>query len=261
MRNSKLIKSFAIEVGSAQFNLSTGYQFDHMLRRISKSVFGVDDVIINESLAIGLLFDTDIYSILHVTANYMHFYEDRRPVGSLIAPDESEADLEQFEAMIDETIKFLKNHSDFLLSDSSMTYEDLTLSQYGLIAEEFETFEIEAFKNEVNADEFIAAVRKYYSVESLRDKRVARRVLRMIGTYSSVKNFMYYIVDNSLHYILIRDAYLPSVRAEILKQCVDQMFECNSELMKISDLTGDEYDRVYDIMTSKDTVLISAICN
>ena len=257
MRNSKLIKSFAIEVGSAQFNFSTGYQFDRMLRRISKSVFGVSDLIINESFAIGLLFDTNIYSILHVTANYMHFYDNLRPVGSLIAPDESEADIEQFEDMINETINFLKKHSDFLLSDSSVSYEDLTLSQYGLIAEEFDTFEIEAFKREVNADEFIAAVRKYYSVESLRDKCVARRVLRMIGTYLSVKNFMYYIVDDSLHYLLIRDAYVPSSRAERLQHCVDQIFECNSELMKNSDLTGDEHDKVYDITMSKDTVLIS----
>ena len=59
MRNSKIIKEFIIKNGPLQLKLSTGYEFDRMLDRISRAVFGKDDVSINESLAIGFLFDND----------------------------------------------------------------------------------------------------------------------------------------------------------------------------------------------------------
>ena len=260
MRNSKLIKSIIIKNNSQQFELSTGYEFDRMLERISRAVFGKDDVSINESLAIGFLFDNDLFSNLHVAVNYAYFYECR-PAEAIISIVGNEADIEKYQAMIDETIEFLKRRSDLLRTDEILSYDDLTYSRYGMIAEEFDTFLTSLFNKHEEIDKFIGVLKKHYSVESLREKRVARRVLEMIGTYSDVKNFMLYIVDNSRYNILIRDTYIPSVRAERLQQCVDQIFEFNSELMKISDLTEDEYDKVYDIMTSKDTVLISAICN
>lgn len=123
MNTSKFIKSFEIEVGSELFKISLNCKFDRMSKHVSKVVFGRDDVAINESVLIDLLFDTDVFSVLHVTTNYMHFYENRRPIGSLIAPDESEADIEQFESMVKETIEVLKKHSDSLRADTVVTKE------------------------------------------------------------------------------------------------------------------------------------------
>ena len=256
MRNSKLIKSIIIKNSSQRFELSTGYEFDRMLERISRAVFGKDDVSINESLAIGFLFDNDLFSNLHVAVNYAYFYECRS-AEDIVLIFGNEDDIKKYQAMIDETIEFLKKKSDFLRSGPIVTYEELALSQYGMIAEEFDTFDADLFKKHEKIEKFISVLKKHYSVESLREKRVAERVLEMIGTYSDVKNFMLYVVDNSRYNILIRDTYIPSVRAERLQQCVDQIFECNSELMRMSDLTEEEYDEVYHILIARDTKLIA----
>lgn len=256
MRNSKLIKSFTIKNRSQQFELSTGYEFDRMLERISRAVFGKDDVSINESLAIGFLFDNDLFSNLHVAVNYAYFYECR-PAEDIVSIIGDESNVEKYQSMIDETIAFLKRRSDLLRTDEILSYEDLTYSRYGMIAEEFDTFLASLFNKHEEITKFIVVLKKHYSVESLREKRTAERVLEMIGAYSDVKNFTLYIVDNSRYNILIKDVYLPTSRAERLQQCVDQIFECNSEMMRMSDLTEEEYDEVYNVLIARDTKLIA----
>lgn len=256
MRNSKIIKEFIIKNGPLQLKLSTGYEFDRMLRRISEAVFGTDDVTINKSLAIGFLFDNDLFSNFHVVVNYNYFYECQS-AEEIISRFEDEADIKKYQDMIDETIEFLKRHADFLRTDESLSYEDLALSQYGLIAEEFDTFMASLFNKHEEITKFISVLKKYYSVESLKDKRVAERVLEMIGTYSDVKNFMLYIVDNSRYNLLIKDVYLPMSRVERLQQCVDQIFECNSGLMIISNLSEEEYNKVYNVLIARDTELLA----
>ena len=256
MRNSKLIKSIIIKNSSQQFELSTGYELDRMLERISRAVFGKDDVSINESLAIGFLLDNDLFSNLHVAVNYAYFYECR-PAEAIISIVGDEADIKKYQNMIDESIEFLKKKSDFLRSGPILTYEDLALSKYGMIAEEFDTFDADLFKKHVKANEFITAMKKHYSVESLKYKKIAKRVLEMIGTYSDIKNFVLHIVDGTKYYIVVKDVYVPTSRIERLQQCVDQIFECDSELMRMSDLTEEEYEKVYNTAIAKDTVLIS----
>lgn len=256
MRNSKLIKSIIIKNSSQQFELSTGYEFDRMLERVSRAVFGKDDVSINESLAIGFLFDNDLFSNLHVAVNYAYFYECR-PAEAIISIVGDEADIKKYQNMIDESIEFLKKKSDFLRSGPILTYEDLALSKYGMIAEEFDTFDADLFKKHVKANEFITAMKKHYSVESFKYRKIAKRVLEMIGTYSDIKNFVLHIVDGTKYYIVVKDVYVPTSRTERLQQCVDQIFECNSELMRMSDLTEEEYEKVYNTAMEKDTVLIS----
>lgn len=260
MRNSKIIKEFIIKNGPLQLKLSTGYEFDRMLERISRAVFGKDDVSINESLAIGFLFDNDLFSNLHVAVNYEYFYECK-PAGAIVSVFGNESDVKECQAMIDETIEFLKKHEDLLRTDECLSYEDLTLSKYGRIAEEFDTFMADLFNKHEEIDKFILVLKKHYSVESLKDKRVAERVLEMIGTYSDVKNFMLYIIDNSRYNLLIKDVYLPMSRAERLQQCVDQIFECNSGLMIISNLSEEEYDKVYNVLISRDTELLAIDLN
>lgn len=256
MRNSKLIKSIIIKNSSQQFELSTGYEFDRMIERISREVFGKDDVSINESLAIGFLFDNDLFSNLHVAVNYAYFYECR-PAEAIISIVGNEADIKKYQNMIDETIEFLKKKSDLLLTDEILSYDDLALSQYGMIAEEFDTFLASLFNKHEETTKFIEVLKKHYSVESFKYRKIAKRVLEMIGTYSDIKNFMLYIVDNTKYYIVVKDVYVPTSRIEKLQQCVDQIFECNSELMKMSDLTEEEYEKVYNTAMEKDTVLIS----
>lgn len=256
MRNSKLIKSIIIKNNSQQFELSTGYELDRMLERISRAVFGKDDVSINESLAIGFLFDSDLFSNLHVAVNYAYFYECR-PAEDIVEIIGDESNVEKYQSTIDETIEFLKRRSDFLRTDECLSYDDLTYSKYGMIAEEFDTFDADLFKKHVKANEFITAMKKHYSVESFKYKKIAKRVLEMIGTYSDIKNFVLHIVDGTKYYIVVKDVYVPTSRIERLQQCVDQIFECNSELMRMSDLTEEEYEKVYNTAMKKDTVLIS----
>ena len=256
MRNSKLIKSFIIKNSSQHFELSTGYEFDRMLERISRAVFGKDDVSINESLAIGFLFDNDLFSNLHVAVNYAYFYECR-PAEDIISIIGDESNVKKYQAMIDETIEFLKKHEDLLRTDECLSYDDLTYSKYGMIAEEFDTFLASLFNKHEKIEKFISVLKKHYSVESFKYRNIARRVLQMIGTYSDISNFVLHIVDGTKYYIVVKDVYVPTSRTERLQQCVDQIFECNSELMRMSDLTEEEYEKVYNTAMEKDTVLIS----
>ena len=227
-----------------------------MLERISRAVFGKDDVPINESLAIGFLFDNDLFSNFHVAVNYDYFYECK-PADAIVSAFGNESDVKECQAMIDETIEFLKRREDLLRTDEILSYDDLTYSRYGMIAEEFDTFLASLFNKHEEITKFISVMKKHYSVESLREKRTAERVLEMIGTYSDVKNFALYIVDDSRYNILIKDVYLPTSRAERLQQCIDQIFECNSEMMRMSDLTEEEYDEVYNVLIARDTKLIA----
>ena len=256
MRNSKLIKEIIIKNSSQHFELSIGYEFDRMLERISRAVFGKDDVPINESLAIGFLFDNDLFSNLHIAVNYAYFYECR-PAEDIISIIGDESNVEKYQSMIDETIEFLKKKSDFLRSGPIVSYEDLALSQYGVIAEEFDTFDADLFKKHEKIEKFISVLKKHYSVESFKYRNIARRVLQMIGTYSDISNFVLHIVDGTKYYIVVKDVYVPTSRTERLQQCVDQIFECDSELMRMSDLTEEEYEKVYNTAIAKDTVLIS----
>ena len=256
MRNSKIIKEFIIKNGPLQLKLSTGYEFDRMLERISRAVFGKDDVSVNESLAIGFLFDNDLFSNLHVAINYEYFYECK-PADEIVSVFGNESDIKEYQAMIDETIEFLKRRSDFLRTDECLSYDDLTYSKYGMIAEEFDTFLASLFNKHEEITKFISVLKKHYSVESFKYRNIARRVLQMIGTYSDISNFVLHIVDSTKYYIVVKDVYVPTSRTERLQQCVDQIFECNSELMRMSDLTEEEYEKVYNTAMEKDTVLIS----
>ena len=196
MKNSKLIKSIIIKNSSQQFELSTGYEFDRMLERISRAAFGKDDVSINESLAIGFLFDNDLFSNLHVAVNYAYFYECR-PAEAIISIVGDEADIKKYQNMIDESIEFLKKKSDFLRSGPILTYDDLTYSKYGIIAEEFDTFLVSLFNKHEKIEKFISVLKKHYSVESFKYRKIAKRVLEMIGTYSDISNFVLLIVDGT----------------------------------------------------------------
>lgn len=123
MNRSKFIKAFIIENNSRKFEVSVERDLDLMLRNASEEVFGKDDVDINESVLIDLLYDDEMFSALHVKINHSYFCETfSAEVMKFLTEDES--NVTKYNAMLAETIEFLKKHSESLRADSAITKEE-----------------------------------------------------------------------------------------------------------------------------------------
>ena len=122
MIESKFIKSFIIESNSQQFEIYVDLELDLMLKNVSEEVFGKDDVAINESVLIDLLYDDERFSKLHIKINHSYFCETfSTEVMKFLTEDE--ANEEKYNAMLAETIEILKKHSDSLRADTVVTKE------------------------------------------------------------------------------------------------------------------------------------------
>lgn len=118
MHTSKFIKAFIIENNSRQFEVSVERELDLMLRNVSDEVFGRDDIAIDESVLIDLLYDDERFSALHVKINHSYFCETFSvEVMKFLTKDES--NVKKYNTMLAETIEVLKKHSDSLRADSS----------------------------------------------------------------------------------------------------------------------------------------------
>lgn len=122
MLESKFIKSFIIENNSQQFEIYVDREIDLMLRNVSEEVFGKDDVAINASVLIDLLYDDERFSKLHVKINHSYFCETfSTEVMKFLT--EKESNVTKYNTMLEETIEFLKKHSDSLRADTVITKE------------------------------------------------------------------------------------------------------------------------------------------
>lgn len=122
MLESKFIKSFIIENNSQQFEIYVDREIDIMLRNVSEEVFGKDDVAINASVLIDLLYDDERFSKLHVKINHSYFCETfSTEVMKFLT--EKESNVTKYNTMLEETIEFLKKHSDSLRADTVVTKE------------------------------------------------------------------------------------------------------------------------------------------
>ena len=122
MHTSKFIKAFIIENNSRKFEVSVERELDLMLRNVSEEVFGKDDVAINESALIDLLYDDERFSALHVKINHTYFCETfSSEVMKFLTEDES--NVSKYNRMIEETIEVLKKHSDSLRADLTLAKE------------------------------------------------------------------------------------------------------------------------------------------
>lgn len=115
MNRSKFVKTLIIESGSQEFEVSIARELALMKRNVSEEVFGKEDVDLDENALIDLLYDDQRFSDLHVESNHSYFCEVfSRNVLKFRTDDESNE--EKFEAMINETIEVLRQHSDSLLA-------------------------------------------------------------------------------------------------------------------------------------------------
>ncbi len=122
MLESKFIKSFIIENNSQQFEIFVDRELDLMLKNVSEEVFGKDDVAINASVLIDLLYDDEKFSKLHVEINHSYFCETfSTEVMKFLT--EKESNVTKYNTMLEETIEFLKKHSDSLRADTVVTKE------------------------------------------------------------------------------------------------------------------------------------------
>lgn len=254
MLYSKLIKSLTIVNNKQTFEISTGLELDTMVKRVAKAVFGNEDSYINESIMLGMLYDDEIFSNLQIAVNNAYFYEcrDIETIAKIAG-----GDVKEYKSLLEDTIAFLKDHDDLLSFDKNTEYEDLAISQLGRAAKELDQIEIGTVRTNVLADQLVAAMKKVHSVEDLKDKETARRVLRALAVYCQIEDFAFFVTEDNRHNVLIRDIEISDLRVAKFKECIDQMFECDAEMIKECELNEDEYLKVFGIMTARDTTLIS----
>lgn len=255
MKNSKLIKSIIIENGITRFELSTGFQFEEMTKKIAKLVFNDEDHHVNESIMIGLLYDDELFTNLHVKINNLYFYQNynAEKIADTLGDDHN---VEFIRYMILKICKFLRQQSHLLQLSNDIEYEDLAISRFGRLAQRLRFDYISDLIGNVSVDQFIQAVKEQYGCEVFKeDFELSRKVLRAISNFLEIDQVAFYIdrYDNSC--ILLYDE-VSEDKALQLYRCIDKIFDRDSLLLKRSELDDIEYQKIFDIMCDRDTELL-----
>lgn len=255
MKDSKLIKSIIIENGSTHFELSTGFQFEEMTKKVARIAFGDEDHFINESIMLGLLYDDEIFTNLHVKINNLYFYENysAEEIAETLGNNHA---IETIKYMILKICKFIRLENHLLQLPKDVEYEDLAISQFGKLARRLRFDKLSDLKENVSVDKFIAAVKEQYGCEAFKeDFELSRKVLRTILNFLEIDQVAFYIdrYDNSC--ILLYDE-VSEDKAMQLHRCIDKIYDRDSLLLKRSKLDNDEYQKYFDEICDPDTELL-----
>lgn len=257
--NSKLIKSITIVNHKQTFEISTGQELADMIERVAKAVLGdIDYYYINDKLMIGMLYDDEIFSHLQIAVNNAYFYEcrDIEEIAKIAG-----GDAKVYKDLLEDTIKFLKKHSDILQHEGFEDYEDFAIAQFGRATEDLNEKYVSKVRGEIETERLVVAMQKRFSAEDLKDKETARRVLRSLAVYCEIEDFSFFITEDNRYNVLIKDRYVSDLKVAKFKECIDQMFECDAKMIKEYELSEDEYIDIFAIMTARDTTLISVTTN
>lgn len=253
--NSKLIKSITIVNNKQTFEILTGQELADMIKRVAETVLGdIDHYYINEGIMLGLLYDDEIFSNLQIAVNHSYFYECKEieEIAKI-----ARGDIEEYKALLEDTIKFLKKHSDILQHDGFESYEDLAIAQFGRVAEDLNEKYVSRVRGEIETDQMIEAMKKHFSSEDLKDRETTRRVLRSLAVYCEIEDFSFFITRGDHYNVIINDAFISNLKASKLKECIDRVLERDTKMMKTCELSEDESIEMINILCERDTTLIS----
>lgn len=253
--HSKLIKSVTIVNHKQTFEISTGQELADMIERVAKAVLGdTDYYYINDKLMIGMLYDDEIFSNLQIAVNHSYFYECREieEIAKIAG-----GDIKEYKGLLEDTIKFLKKHSDILQHEGFENYEDFAIAQFGRVAEDLNEKYVSRVRGEIETDQMISATKKHFSTEDLKDKDTTRRVLRSLAVYCEIEDFSFFITKDKKYNVIIKDTFISDLKVAKFKECTDQVFECNTKMMKECELSEDENIEMFERMCERDTTLIS----
>lgn len=257
--NSKLIKSITIVNNKQTFEISTGQELADMIERVAEAVLGeTDHYYINEGIMLGLLYDNEIFSNLQISVNNAYFYECKEIEEIAKIAD---GDIKEYKALLADTIEFLKNHTDILQHDGFESYEDLAIAQFGRAAEDLNEKYVSRVRGEIETAQMIESMKKHFSSEDLKDKEIARRVLRSLAVYCEIEDFSFFVTEDNTYNAMIRDEYVSDVKVAKFKECIDRVFKCETKMMKECELSEDENIEMFNTMCERDTTLISVTTN
>lgn len=254
MLYSKLIKSITIVNSKQTFKISTGLELDDMIKRVAKVVFDNEDYYINEDIMISMLYDDQIFSHLQIAVSNSYFCEgkDIETIAKITG-----GDITIYEDLLNDTIEFLKDHDELLQRDRRFQYKDLALSHFGRVADECNQFETCDLLLNTLIDQLVAAMKKTYTTEDLKNKETARNVLRALAVYCEIEDFSFFITEDNKYNVLINDIEIADLNVSKFKECIDRVFECDAKMTKECELDRNEYLKIFDIMVARDTTLIS----
>lgn len=259
--NSKLIKSVTIVNNKQTFEISTGQELADMIERVAKAVLGdTDYYYINEGIMLGLLYDDEIFSNLQIAVNHAYFYECREieEIAKIAKIAKiADRDIKEYKDLLEDTIKFLKKHSDILQHDGFESYEDLAIAQFGRVAEDLNEKYVSRVRGEIEIDRMIEEMKKSFSSEDLKDRETTRRVLRSLAVYCEIEDFSFFITKGDNYNVIINDAVISNLKVSKLKECIDRVLECDTKMMKTCELSEDETIEIINILCERDTTLIS----
>lgn len=147
MLYSKLIKSITIVNSRQTFEISTGQELADMIKRVAKEVLGdTDHYYIREDIMLGMLYDDEIFSHLQIAVNNDYFYEcrDIETIAKIAG-----GDIKEYKSLLEDTIAFLKKHSDILQHEGFEDYEDFAIAQFGRVAEDLNEKYISKVRGEI----------------------------------------------------------------------------------------------------------------
>ena len=226
-----------------------------MTKKIAKLVFNDENHHVNESIMIGLLYDDELFTNLHVKINNLYFYQNynAEKIADTLGDDHN---VEFIRYMILKICKFLRQQSHLLQLSNDIEYEDLAISRFGKLAQRLRFDFVSDLIGNVSVDQFIQAVKEQYGREVFKeDFELSRKVLRAISNFLEIDQVAFYIDRYENSCILLYDE-VSKDKALQLHRCIDKIFDRNSSFMKRSELDNIEYQRIFDIMCDRDTELL-----
>lgn len=268
MLNSKVIQTIKINTNFGPIEMSVNVGLKKILERLALEIFDDEDQYINPSVALGLLYDTNLVSDTEMNVLHQHFYYGRNleelyreNYHFYLTFQEDFASEKEFrnwlESQLRRGLDRLRFYKD-LLEAKYISYEDLSMSQFDRAAKHFIPYPTALeLMAKVSDIEFAKAIRSSYHIRletthnedgSFRGLSTENmRILEIICNFIGVTNASRYKpIDKDLGIAIYPEDRSSKENLDRLRKIVERVFDCKVEITDVRDMEYEEYDIFYN---------------
>lgn len=264
MLNSKVIQTITLDTHFGPTTISVNVGLKKILERLALEIFDDADQYINPSVALGLLYDTNLVSDTEMNVLHQHFYYGRNleelyreNYHFYLTFQEDFASEKEFrdwlESQLRRGLDRLRFYKD-LLESKYISYEDLSMSQFDRVANHFILYPTALeLMAKVSDIEFAKSIRASYRIRletthnengSFRGLSTENmRILEIICNFIGVTNASRYKPnDKDLGIAIYLGDRSSKENLDRLRKIVERVFDCKVEITDVRDMEYEEYD-------------------
>ena len=155
MHKSKLIKFIQIDDGTGKKYQIDNEEYDTLVKTITEQIFENEEIKLNKSILLGLIYDSNLRSSTEIEMLDYHFVR-QYTFGDTISF--SKASHDTFFKTMYEFKKLIKKCKELLQMDDFFTYDDLAIAYLGADAFQYNLIMVDEIKN-MKVDDLIETIR------------------------------------------------------------------------------------------------------